>query len=284
MKHIILFITIFLSFIGPQSLSARQINSHRGEVKNGYNFWLSEPEKGGGPKPVFLFLHGASLCGNNMDRVRRYGPLDAIEKGRKLDAFVLAPQNPGGAWNPRKVKNVLDWVCEKYDVDRNRIYVLGMSLGGYGVIDFVATYPDEVAAAMALCGGGSVDCLGELNRVPLWIVHGLADRAVTVSESDRVVNAMKKTDKNTPRLLYDRVPGMNHADPARFLYLNETYDWLLSHNLNDEGRPVSDGFKITPGLMKTAYNGLRSNGSKSKSVKKTGTKRKKSGRRRSKRR
>ncbi|MDE6396406.1 MAG: hypothetical protein K2K84_03965, partial [Muribaculaceae bacterium] len=74
------------------------------------------------------------------------------------------------------------------------------------------------------------------------------------------------------------------ADPARFLYLNETYDWLMSHNLKDEDRPVSKGFKITPELMKTAYSGLRSNGSKSKSVKKSGTNRKKSSRRRSKRR
>ncbi len=278
----ILSIIIFLS-IAVSIVSAGQPNAHRGVVKDGYNFWLSEPAKDGTSKPVFLFLHGASLCGNNLDRVRRYGPLDAIEKGRKLDAYVIAPQNPGGAWNPKKVKNVLDWVCGKYDVDTDRIYVLGMSLGGYGVIDFVATYPDEVAAAMALCGGGSVNHLGALNKVPLWIVHGLADRAVTVAQSDRVVDAMKKADKKTPRLLYDRVPGMNHADPARFLYLNETYDWLLSHNLKDEGRPVSEGFKITPELMKTAYNGLRSTGSKAKSTKKTRTAkkstRKRSGRR-----
>ena len=285
MKHSYLHITILSICIlfSTFALSARKVNSYKGKVKDGYNFWLSEPDDNGEAKPLLLFLHGASLCGNNLDRVRRYGPLDAMEKGRKIDAFVLAPQNNGGSWNPQKVKRVVDWVFENYKVDKNRVYVLGMSLGGYGVIDFVSTYPDDIAAAMALCGGGTGSNLASLNNVPLWIIHGLADRAVTVSESDRVVNIMKKADKKTPRLLYDKVPGMNHADPARFLYLNETYQWLMSHNLMDEGRPVSKGFKITPELTKRAYMGLRSGGSNAKAVKKTGTPRKKSAQKRSKR-
>ena len=71
--------------------------------------------------------------------------------------------------------NILKWVEDWYNVDYDRIYVLGMSLGGYGAIDFAATYPEDIAAAMAFCGGGTVRDLSGLNGVPLWIVHGTAD-------------------------------------------------------------------------------------------------------------
>lgn len=258
-------LTLLFSII-TFAVSAGRISSHRGKVADGYNFWLVEPEDSMEAKPVFIFLHGASLCGTDLNKVRRYGTLDAVEKGRELDAYVIAPQNPGGSWNPRKVMNVLKWVEDYYNVDYDRIYVLGMSLGGYGAIDFAATYPDDVAAAMAFCGGGSVKNLAGLNDVPLWIVHGTADRAVSVSQSDKVVEAMRNADSRTPRLVYDRIAGMNHSQPARLFYLEETYDWLLSHSLKDAGRPVAKKFTITNELMRGAYSGLRTGSKRTASV------------------
>lgn len=250
------------------------LEAKRGAVADGYNFWLYQPDSvsADNPKPVIIFLHGASLCGNDMNRVRRYGTIDAIERGRAIDAYVIAPQNPGGAWNPRKVMNVLDWVMQHAQVDSTRVYVLGMSLGGYGTIDLAAAYPDRIAAAMAFCGGGTSTRLANLNKVPLWIVHGTADRAISISESDKVVSAMRSVKPQTPRLIYDRVPGMNHSQPARFFYLAESYDWLMSHSLTDVGRPCAERFDIT-GLAKSAYSDLRSNPSKSGKVKSAKTKR-----------
>lgn len=275
LKKILLLLvgTFALGQAGAQSLS-----QNVGKVKDGYNFWLYTPDKAGEEKeakPLFIFLHGASLCGNNLDRVRRYGTIDAIEKGRELDAYVIAPQNPGGAWSPKKVINVLDWVRERHNVDSTRVYVLGMSLGGYGTIDVAATYPDRIAAAMALCGGGTVKNLGNLNDVPLWIVHGTADRAVSVRESDKVVSAMKNAaGGDAPRLVYNRVPGMNHSQPARMFYLADSYEWLLSHSLADEARNVADTFDVTLSKLKTAYRGLtmgprKSSVSRSKSAKRS---------------
>lgn len=243
---------------------AQRLTAHRGTVANGYNFWLLEPSDSMEAKPVFIFLHGASLCGNDLNRVKRYGTLDAVQKGRTLDAYIIAPQNPGGAWKPEKIMNILKWVEDWYNVDYDRIYVLGMSLGGYGTIDFAATYPDDVAAAMAFCGGGSVKDFSPLNNVPLWIVHGTADAAVSISQSDKVVSAMKQADASTPRLIYDRMPGWNHGKPARLFYLAETYDWLLSHSLKDHKRPVKDGFKLTNELLGKAYSSLRNSGKSTK--------------------
>ena len=197
MKKIILSIALLF----PVFLFAQKeytFITHRGVVKDGYNFWLSVPDTYEAQQekmPVVLFLHGASLCGNDLSRVRRYGCLHAISMGRDIDALVVAPQNPGGAWNPQRIMAVLDWVKEHYALDTNRLYVLGMSLGGYGTFDFTATYPDKIAASMALCGGSSRKDFCGLNRVPLWIIHGTADRDVPLSRSQVIVDAMKACDK-----------------------------------------------------------------------------------------
>lgn len=252
---LLLFVAVLSSF-AFSAAAAPKITSNYNKVNDGYNFWLAEPEgMVTEKKPVVIFLHGASLCGNDLNKVRRYGTLAAVEKGRKIDAYVIAPQNPGGSWKPGKIMNILKWVEKNYNVDENRIYVLGMSLGGYGTIDFAATYPDKVAAAMAFCGGGTVKDLSGLGELPLWIVHGTADRAVNVSQSDRVVSAVKSSGDHS-RLYYDRVPGMNHSQPARLLYLEETYEWLFSHSLTDKNRPAARKFSISSELMRGAYAGL----------------------------
>lgn len=251
--------------------SAQKLTANVGKVDNGYNFWLYTPDASIDDeveaKPLFIFLHGASLCGNDLNKVKRYGTIDAIEKGRKLDAYVIAPQNPGGSWVPNRIMNVVDYVTDNHNVDYDRIYVLGMSLGGYGTIDLTASYPDRIAAAMAFCGGGTVKDLSGLTDVPLWIVHGTADRAVNVSQSDKVVSALHNAaGGQAPRLIYDRIPGMNHSQPARLFYLKESYDWLLSHTLKDATRTASQKFTIDGQLMGTAYRDLRSSGSRKSSV------------------
>lgn len=259
MKKIVLSLLCSILFL---SVSAKNLTPHRGTVAGSYNFWLYTPDADIDSeveaKPVVIFLHGASLCGNDLEKVKRYGTIDAISKGRDLDAYVIAPQNPGGAWNPDKVMNILDWVSDNHNIDYDRVYVIGMSLGGYGTIDLAATYPDRIAAAIAMCGGGSVKDLSGLNDVPLWIIHGTADRAVSIGQSDKVVSQMKAFDSETPRLVYNRIPGMNHSQPARMFYLKESYDWLFSHTLKDKTRPIKETFALD--LMSSAYKDLKSSG------------------------
>jgi len=258
-------IILFLICLATSSLSiqAQKLTPYTGNVAGSYNYWFYTPESvssesgNGEAKPLVIFLHGASLCGKNLDRVKRYGTIDALQKGRNLDAFVLAPQNPGGSWKPEKIMKLVDWAADKYNIDLDRVYVIGMSLGGYGTIDLAATYPDRIAAAVAMCGGGSVKDLSGLNDVPLWIIHGTSDRAVNISQSDKVVSAMKMADENTPRLVYHRIRGMNHSQPARLLYHPEIYEWLFSHTLSDKGRDVAPAFDITNGILRNAYQGLK---------------------------
>lgn len=254
MKHTL--ITLLLLFTTLCAHAQYDImEAKRNVVPGAYNFWLYTPEDyyyTQESTPVIIFLHGASLCGNNLNRVRRYGLLDAIEKGREIPAIVIAPQNPGETWNPHKINKILDWTIENFAVDTTRVYVLGMSLGGYGTMDYAGTYPERVAAAMALCGGCTLKNQTRLGEVPLWIMHGTADRAVSVNESKVVVSRLQATD-NDSRLRYDWLKGSSHGALARVFYLNETLDWLFSHSLLDEGRPVNRDIIIGKQHLSNAY-------------------------------
>lgn len=238
--------------------AAQTLKSYTGKVPDGYNFWLSTPKKdqGSAEKPLIIFLHGASLSGSNLNKVLKYGPLDAIKRGLNLDAYVMAPQTRG-SWSPTKVMKVLDYVLEhNEDIDTTRIYVVGMSLGGYGSIDVANACHDRIAAALSFCGGGTGNDFTGLSEVPIWIIHGTADKAVPISRSDAVANALKKINPDNLRLIYDRVPGMNHGQPARFFYVPQFYEWLFKHSLSDPGRPIAEGFKVDNSLTAGIYRRL----------------------------
>lgn len=233
-------------------------STHKAVQSGGYPFWVNLPEdylQDETPHPLIFFLHGASLCGNNLSRVKTYGTLAAIGMGRKIPAIVVSPQNPGGAWSPKKLNDILEWAKREYNVDTTRVSVLGMSLGGYGTLDFAGTYPHKIAAAMALCGGCTLKDQRGLGDLPLWIIHGTGDKAVSVNESKKIVNALKG-DKRDKRLRYDWLPGASHGAPARIFYLKETYEWLLSHSLDDPDRPVNRDIIINQSKMANAYSDL----------------------------
>ena len=256
MKQIHFFIIILLLFCCLPT-RAQKITSFHGVVSNGYNFWVYTPADADSvQKPLILFLHGASLSGKDLNRVLRYGPLDPLRRGRKIDAVIVAPQSPGGGWNPQRSMNIVEWVKAHYNIDTNRFYVIGMSMGGYGTIEFTGTYPDKVAAAMAFCGGANLrNGYCGLNQVPLWILHGTADRDVHIRESEKVVNSMKQCGP-TPRLIFTRLQGVNHGGPARAFYLAEPYEWLFSHNLQDPDRKVNKNFSIPPAQFHGVYDHL----------------------------
>lgn len=204
-------------------------------------------------KPLVIFLHGASLCGHDLRNVLRYGTLDAMDRGLEIDAYVLAPQNPGGAWDPDKLMKLAEWASRTHPgIDTTRIYVLGMSLGGYGALDLPAAYPDRIAASMSICGGATSKTISNLNQVPLWILHGTADVAVPVNCSDRVVAAMRR-DSIPQRLIYSRLKGYDHNQPCRLFYMYETYDWLFSHRTTDTDRPLNKEIYIGPRNIPEAY-------------------------------
>ena len=251
-----IFIALLLSIIPRTAYS--QLISHHGVVPGGYDFWVYVPQERAAKDtvklPLVVFLHGKSLSGNNLEQVRGYGPLEALKFGRKIDALILAPQAQAG-WSPSRVMKVLDWTEKHYPVDTSRVYVFGMSMGGYGTIDFVGTYPEKVAAAIAMCGGGTIKDYSGLNKVPLWIIHGTSDSSVSYKESQKVVDAMKASGP-ADLLRFDLHEGVNHSRLGRVFYMSEPYEWFLKHSLSDSVRAVDRTIEITKEGMANAYRSM----------------------------
>ena len=244
----------------PKKLTEPVLRAMRKKVEGSYNFWLYTPEgydrKDTTAKefPLVIFLHGKSLCGADLEKVRRYGTIDALERGRKIPAVVIAPQNPGEWWSPKKLCAILDYLKVECPYDTSRVYVLGMSLGGYGTLDFVAACPDRVAAAVALCGGTTAKDITGMGQVPLWIIHGTADKLVSVKASQVIVKELEEKHLAS-RLRYEWLIGASHSYLARYFYMEKVYDWLFMHSTNEEERPVHRDTKISKDDQNTAYSG-----------------------------
>lgn len=259
MKKIIGIQLLFMLWCMAAMAQYDLLSAKKGVAEGSYDFWVYTPEDyyyTMETTPLIIFLHGASLCSRDMNRSLRYGPVDAVKMGRDIPALIVTPQNPGGAWKPEKLNAILEWMKDNYAFDHRCVYVLGMSLGGYGTLDFAGTYPEKIAAAIALCGGSTLKDYSGLGKLPLWIVHSTGDRAVSVRESQKVVDGMKRIGA-VQRLRYDWMPGASHGALARFFYTGKTYEWLFQHRLDDPERQVNTVIDITKGDLTNAYKDIQ---------------------------
>ena len=241
----------------PVMSDAQRLYAYRDSVREGYDFLLYVPSGADTSQallPTVLFLHGKSLCGTDLNQVMRYGTIDALKRGLQLDAVVIAPQTEAVGWKADRLDRVVDFVTRKYPCDPDRLYVIGMSMGGWGTFKMVHCYPEKIAAALALCGGYTESSISGLSEVPLWVIHGFRDTVTAVSYSATLVKRLYDSGLGS-RLIYDQ-PACGHAELARMFYLPEMYEWLFSHNLQDKGRPVNLGYTFTEQKMNAAYSRL----------------------------
>lgn len=177
--------------------------------------------------PLLLFLHGAGERGEDLELVKKHGPPKLIEQGRDLPFIVVSPQCPVGEWwSPDVLMTLLDEVCEQHRVDETRLYLTGLSMGGYGTWKLALSHPDRFAAIVPICGGGNPHLCVRLRGVPVWVFHGAKDGVVPVRESEVMVTALERAG-GTPKLTV--YPDAQH-DSWTATYENpELYEWLLRH-------------------------------------------------------
>ena len=254
MKRLPFILVLLFALVSPH-LRADNLYAYRDSVKNGYSFLLYVPDSyytSEKPLPLVLCLHGKSLAGNNLSGITKYGCIDALRRGQEIEALVLCPQcYSTGGWNAERLMRVVEWVGDRYRYDADRLYVFGISMGGWGTFKFAAAYPDKVAAAIAMCGGftGEVEPLGDL---PLWIIHGTSDTTTSISFSSSIVEKLAKMGRSG-RLVFSWLTGCNHSILARVFLLKEPYEWLFSHNLQDPNRTVNRDVKLDPKDLNAAY-------------------------------
>jgi predicted peptidase len=178
--------------------------------------------------PMILFLHGRSIQGTNLERVKSYGIIYEILRGLKLDFVVIAPQCQGG-WNSDKLIKLLDDVQHKYKVDACRTYLAGMSMGGYGAWFLAGDYPKRFAAVAPVCGGGNLKHVEKLINLPTWVFHGAKDRAVSISESQKMVTALK--NKKSKNLSFTIYPNDGHSELIKVFKMKELYEWFMKFEI-----------------------------------------------------
>ena len=178
--------------------------------------------------PVLLFLHGSGESGSDLERVKVHGPPRLVSEGKQLPFIVVSPQcEIRGRWSPLQLNDLLDDVAARYRVDASRIYVTGLSLGGYGTWDVAMAYPEKFAAIAPICGGGDPPFASLLKNVPSWIFHGAKDEAVAVEEAYKMADALKQVGAEVKLTVY---PNAGHDSWTESYNNPQFYEWLLQHS------------------------------------------------------
>jgi predicted peptidase len=179
--------------------------------------------------PLVLFLHGAGERGDDIEKVKIHGPPKLVSQGKQFPFVLVSPQVPtGGRWNAEELANVIDELANTYRIDKQRLYVTGLSMGGSGTWSLVSAYPDKFAAAMPLCGRGDLAAVEKLAKTPIWVLVGAKDRSETVQNCQEMAAALAKAGCEGRFTLYFELPH----DCWTVTYNNpQTYEWLLLHRL-----------------------------------------------------
>ncbi|MFB2934567.1 prolyl oligopeptidase family serine peptidase [Aerosakkonemataceae cyanobacterium BLCC-F154] len=194
-----------------------------------YNYLLFLP-KGYETKekwPLILFLHGAGERGDNLNFLKRHGVSRVVEEQADFPFIVVSPQcTHRQYWSVPLLLRLLDEAIANFKVDPERIYLTGLSMGGYGTWHLAAAHPHLFAAIAPICGGGDVDAAFNLKNLPVWAFHGAKDRVVPISESEEMVKAVKKIGGNIKFTVY---PETEHDSWTETYNNPELYEWFLAH-------------------------------------------------------
>lgn len=182
--------------------------------------------------PLLLFLHGAGERGDNLDLVKIHGPPKFLDERDDFPFVTISPQCPTGGpfrpdlWNPHELMALIDAVCAEHRIDKKRIYVTGLSMGGYGSWRLAAHYPERIAAAIPICGGGETKWAEQLKQVPLWAFHGDADNVVPLKASEEMAEAVRAAGGDVELTVYK---GVGHNSWTETYDNPKIYEWLLEH-------------------------------------------------------
>ena len=204
------------------------------------NYLLFFPEgyKANGDKkwPLMLFLHGAGERGTNVARVAVHGPPKIVKEKKDFPFILLSPQCPTDrTWNDDELLALLDEAIAKHNVDTTRVYLTGLSMGGYGSWSLGTRYPERFAAMAPICGGGdqirvlltSKEKKAALASMGVWAFHGAKDPVVPLEESQRMTNALMRAGcKDVKLTVY---PEAGHDSWTQAYNEPEIWNWFLAH-------------------------------------------------------
>ena len=187
-----------------------------------------------GQYPLIVFLHGAGERGRDFELLKKHGPPMLAARDAGFPFMVLSPQCPtDDRWDAYQLRALVDHLISTQPVDENRVYLTGLSMGGYGTFDLGQLAPDRFAALVPICGGHEIHAwmAHKIADIPTWVFHGALDEIVPVGNSSRIVGTLRALGAPVRYTVY---PEAGH-DSWTETYANpELYNWLLAQRR--EGR------------------------------------------------
>lgn len=203
------------------------VYSSKGRHKGQYLIFVPQNYTPTQPFPTIFFLHGSGERGENIQALKRHGLPKIVEQQPDFPFTVISPQCPARRrWPLALLEGLFQTVNERIALDPERLYLTGLSLGGYGVWKWAQAQPQRFAALAPICGWSNPEYASRIAHLPIWVFHGLRDEVVPVAATLAMVTALEKAG-GRPRVTIYR-----HAthDAWTQAYANRRlYTWFLSH-------------------------------------------------------
>ena len=175
--------------------------------------------------PLILFLHGGGERGDDIETVKVHGPLKIAAERPDFPFIVVAPQVATDMiWSTARLDALLQDVQERYRVDPDRIYLTGLSMGGYGAWHLAMEFPHRFAALAPISGGATPSGMCALKHLPIWVFHGAKDDIIKLDRSEELVERLKRCNGNVRFTVY---PDAGHDAWTRTYENPELYEWFL---------------------------------------------------------
>lgn len=195
----------------------------------------------GPSRPLLVFLHGAGEVPGNLDDLRTANPVTygaATVPEEDFPFLLLCPKLNDRVWEPDQVIAFLDDFLDSdpvgRTVDRDRIYLTGFSLGGYGTWQTGACFPDRFAAVVPVAGDSDPAWAGRFGSLPVWAFHGAEDRVVSPVGSVETIGAIRELRGDTDDIRLTLYPDAPHGIAGTVYHDGELYRWLLKQSLKKE--------------------------------------------------
>ena len=226
-------ILFLFSFFQIKSQEIRKV--FKTEIKENISlkYILDLPKDTSKPFPLIIFLHGSGERGEDLEKVKAHSPF-TYKNLMKEDAAILAPQCPVGIyWDTKAVYALLQNIIKNYNVDKSRIYLTGLSMGGWGTWKLADEHPELFAAVAPVCGPMNRPTLDrackELTEKPIWIFHGALDDIVPLENSTTMYQKLKNCDKNVHYTIFE---NDNHNSWDSTYSDPKFYEWLFIQKLS----------------------------------------------------
>ncbi|MDR1924083.1 MAG: dienelactone hydrolase family protein [Planctomycetaceae bacterium] len=204
------------------------------ERYGGYDYLLHLPRgytDFGGARPLLIYLHGAGEVGTNVRTIKKHNPVHYINgkiPPKDFPFIVVSPITPIHGWKPSQVIKLLDKIQndngKRWKIDPARIYLTGMSMGGFGTFATACEYPERFAAIIPVAGGGDPKKADKLINLPTWAFHGNADDVVNYNCTADMIKEMNKI--GCKEVKFTTLEGAGHGI-AQTVYRNpKPYQWL----------------------------------------------------------